>query len=69
MWKCNGMTLNKICGKWTDYKEIYCSACQKKRGKNDEALSNGGHIIGTLLDVNSLGVETWDYYEPRPHKK
>ncbi|CEI61811.1 hypothetical protein FVEN_g12706 [Fusarium venenatum] len=69
MWKCYGRTVDKICDAVTDYTEFDCSKCGKRRAVNDEALSNGSHVIGRLFSVSSQGVETWEYYEPRPQKK
>ncbi|KAL3601526.1 hypothetical protein FPOAC2_05790 [Fusarium poae] len=69
MWKCYGKTANEVCGGVTDYTEFDCSKCHKRRAVNDEALSNGSNLIGRLYNVSSQGVETWEYYEPRPHKK
>ncbi|KAL6916880.1 hypothetical protein FSHL1_008446 [Fusarium sambucinum] len=69
MWKCNGKALGQICGEVTDNGEFDCSKCGKRRAVNDEALGNGSNIIGRLYNVSSQGVETWEYYEPRPQKK
>ncbi|QPC59368.1 hypothetical protein HYE67_001599 [Fusarium culmorum] len=69
MWRCNGMTLDKICGQDTDVNEMNCSTCKKRRAVNDEALSYGPNIIGRLYSISSQGVETWEYYVPRPIKK
>ncbi|KAJ4118957.1 hypothetical protein NW768_010700 [Fusarium equiseti] len=69
MWRCNGKMLNQICGAVTDVKESECSKCGKRRAANDEALSNGTNVIGTLHSVGSQGEETWNYTGPEPHKK
>jgi len=69
MWKCNGKMLNQICGGVTDWRGLECSKCGKRRVANDEALSNGSNVIGTLYSVGSQGEETWDYHAPEPQKK
>ncbi|KAL4731557.1 hypothetical protein ACLX1H_000529 [Fusarium chlamydosporum] len=48
MWQCNGKMLGQVCGGKTDWREMECSKCGKKRAVNDLALSNGSNIIGTL---------------------
>ena len=61
--------LNQICGGVTDWRELECSKCGKRRAVNDEALANGSIFIGTLDSVGTQGEETWNYTGPEPHKK
>ncbi|KAK6715106.1 hypothetical protein SNK04_14555 [Fusarium graminearum] len=68
MWRCNGRTYGKVCGQDTNINDMDCSACKKTRAVDDLALSYGPNIIGRLYSIISQGVETWEYYEPRPSR-